>query len=728
MVREKDTMIANELLREVAPLRLSLTMQKLVVATLLISGFAVVWLAQTADLPFFNQLVPWLYTLVSLVFVALTAAGGTLRLMRGVLLASLLSDALFSLLLLRFASEQSSTVLLFYALIAAKSAILCQVIPAVLLVPCLLGAAFLVARFDVAAQLNLNGYVADVVFLLGSLLSGSALVYLTQRQSQIIAGLNRKIVDDRAVLNGRLREMEEAATDLRTRVRELQSLEEGLRAISSSLSLSDVLHLITSGTSELLGTSRIDNAALTLVDGEQQVHHLLASTQLQLPTNWPEPLVSTIVRTRQPYLTLNLAQQSAWGELARRGVAAVLGVPILASNGTVRGALTVVSRSAQGFSPSDVRHLSALAAQASIAIRNAELHDKLLRQQALLEAVIRDISDGLIVLDEHNEVVVANPTARAWIVADSFSEVPLVERLTVMADRLRADNQNALNVELKLHDEMGVERVCQTFATVLDTPPEVKGFVAILLHDITDHRQEMQERTEFVSMVSHELRNPLHSLNGFLKIVLQGRAGALNETQQEFLDLAALQVEQLKGRIGELLEFNRLEAGRLSLRPAYADLAAVIYVTIQRLQIQAEQAGITLINELNEPLPEVLIDGERIGQVLTNLIENAIKATSSGGTIRVAARSSAESVEIAVSDTGVGIPKAEQAKIFGRFYQLRNKGVVQAGHLGLGLTICQQIVEGHQGRIWVESEEGQGSTFIFSLPLSERTVGDVVVA
>jgi signal transduction histidine kinase len=338
--------------------------------------------------------------------------------------------------------------------------------------------------------------------------------------------------------------------------------------------------------------------------------------------------------------------------------------------------------------------------------------------------VIRDISDGLVVIDDSGRILVANPTARALIVADSFSTEPLSERLVQMAESLRQSDGSTLEWELRLRGEDGDERVCQAFGTPI-AAPEVAGYVAILLHDITAHREEMRERTEFVSMVSHELRNPLHSLNGFLKVVLQGRAGTLNETQQEFLGLAAMQVEQLKGRIGELLEFNRLEAGRLSLHPEAGDLTDVARSTVQRLQIQAEQANIRLINEVPDELPSVFIDGERIGQVLTNLIENAIKATPAEGTIRVRARLVDDAIEVGVSDTGVGIPKLEQAKVFGRFYQLRNKGTRNAGHLGLGLTICQQIVEGHQGRIWVESEENQGSTFLFTLPLASRVVPQV---
>jgi signal transduction histidine kinase len=721
-------MIASEMLREVAQPALRLTTRRLIVALLLLTGLIVAGMVYAVATPLVVHSGAWLYTSISLALVALTRSGkrASPRFARAALLVSLCTDVLFSLVLLNTSTSQAGASYLLYGLVAIKAATLSSNMPGVLIIPCLLGAAYLAFQPEPGSLLSpALHYVGSGLVIAGSLGSAGGLLWLIQRQARQVESLNKRLIDERTTSTGRMREIEESATDLRTRVRELQSLEEGLRVISSSLSLSDVLKLITSGTSELLGTARVDQAALTLFHGERQQHTFLASSRLALPLDWPETLVRIIARSRHPLLLTSISQRADLALLAHRGVAAALGVPIMDEDGTIRGALTVVSSTDQGFSSTDLRHLSALAAQASIAIRNAELHDKLLRQQALLEAVIRDISDGLVVVNESGQILVANPTARALIVADSFSELPLSDRLAAMAANLRDGPTSTLEAELQLRDADGKERICQAFATRIDEP-EVRGYVAVLLHDITAHRQEMQERTEFVSMVSHELRNPLHSLNGFLKVVLQGRAGVLNETQQEFLSLASMQVEQLKGRIGELLEFNRLEAGRLSLHPNEGDLGAVVRATIQRVQMQAEQAGIRLIDEVPADLPLVFIDSERIGQVLTNLVENAIKATSGEGTIRVLARVSDDELTVAVSDTGVGIPKAELAKIFGRFYQLRNKGTRHAGHLGLGLTICQQIVEGHQGRIWVESEEGHGSTFFFTLPLAERVVPQAV--
>jgi two-component system, NtrC family, sensor histidine kinase KinB len=187
--------------------------------------------------------------------------------------------------------------------------------------------------------------------------------------------------------------------------------------------------------------------------------------------------------------------------------------------------------------------------------------------------------------------------------------------------------------------------------------------------------------------------------------------------QHDFLQTAEEQVEKLNGRINELLEFNRLDNGRLRLDRERSDLPLLASATSSALVLQAEQAGLKLINDVPHDLPELEMDSKRIGQVLTNLIENAIKATPPAGTITLTARLLDESVRVSVIDTGVGIAEADIRKIFDPFYG-RSAHSMYGVHLGLGLSICQQIIEGHGGRIWVESEEGRGSVFSFTLPLA----------
>jgi signal transduction histidine kinase len=264
------------------------------------------------------------------------------------------------------------------------------------------------------------------------------------------------------------------------------------------------------------------------------------------------------------------------------------------------------------------------------------------------------------------------------------------------------------------------ERFYHAFASVVRITPDEASHVAIVMHDVTHHKMEERARTEFISMVSHELRNPLQTLNGFLKVVQQGQAGELNELQQEFLDLANQKADLLKHRIRDLLEYNRLEGGRLRMQPRWADLQDLIMETGNNFQLQAAQRELHLHFGTESDLPQLLIDRERVGQVLTNLVENAMKATPAGGCIEIGVRLREHDAVVFVRDTGIGIPQEQQERIFRRFYRLGQHESSYGGNLGLGLSICQQIIEAHNGRIWVESQEGQGSTFSFALPLVAR--------
>jgi signal transduction histidine kinase len=408
-----------------------------------------------------------------------------------------------------------------------------------------------------------------------------------------------------------------------------------------------------------------------------------------------------------------------WREVQRCGATSALSVPLIDPNNQVLGALTVVSTLRHAFTPTEARHLTSFSIQASVAIHNAELHTQLARQQAMLEAVLRDIGDGLIVVNEQGAMVMANPLAYQTLQHSDTIGGGVRDGLDQITRELRADGAAMIERELRMGQDEH-ELVYQIFASLVRIAPADESYVAIVLHDITDHKLQERQRVEFISMVAHELRNPLNTLNGFLKVVLQGRAGPLNELQQEFLGLADSQADALKGRITELLEFNRLEAGRLRLQPQWSNLIDLLLNASARFQIQAEQFGLTVGADMPDNIPDLLMDGERIGQVVTNLIENAMKATPAGGHIGLSVQVHENEVQVQVADTGVGIPADQREKIFSRFYRLEHTASKHGVHLGLGLSICQQIVEGHNGRIWVDSEVGKGSCFNFTIPLVRR--------
>lgn len=557
--------------------------------------------------------------------------------------------------------------------------------------------------------------------LAGSLGCGIFAIMTGARQQQLITRLRNEMQRERNTREARVEELEHLANELRLRMRERHALEEGLRAVTSTLSLDDVLEQILDSTVQTFGAERTYAVVLTLATDGTLTNRLYARDG-QMRPQWVEPLIRRVICDQAPAVVADAALDAELGAISRSGLRSVVCVPLFVGDGPPRGALTVVSATFAAFSSSDARHLAAFAAQAGIAIGNAELHSRLRRQQHLLQAVLRDINDGLVVLDNECNVVLANPVGQA-LLNNTSAPQPWLERMRELASRLSDEGRPVASPEWVVGNPEAEEGqiVYQAVASRVHTDDDLPDLTAIVLHDITDHKAEERARMDFISMVSHELRNPLHTLNGFVKLVLQERAGPLTPLQQDFLKMADEQIEQLSGRIAELLEYNRFKAGRLALRPEVGDLALLISGTVNRLKLQAEQQQLALVNHVTH-LPLCRFDGQRIGQVLTNLIENAIKATPTGGTICISADVHDQEVWVRVSDTGVGIPASELGKIFQRFYQVAKHRRTHSNNLGLGLAICQQIVEGHGGRIWVESEEGVGTTFTFTLPLADGQV------
>ncbi len=554
-----------------------------------------------------------------------------------------------------------------------------------------------------------------------SLGCGIVAIITGARQQQLITRLRNELQRERNTREARVEELEHLANELRLRMRERHALEEGLRAVTSTLSLDDVLEQILDSTVQTFGAERTYAVVLTLATDGTLTNRLYARDG-QMRPQWVEPLIRQVMRDQVPAVVADAALDAELGAISRSGLRSVVCVPLFIGDGPPRGALTVVSATFAAFSSSDARHLAAFAAQAGIAIGNAELHSRLRRQQHLLQAVLRDINDGLVVLDSECNVVLANPVGQA-LLNDTSAPQLWLERMRELACRLSDDGRPVASPEWVVGNPEAEEGqiVYQAVASRVHTDDDLPDLTAVVLHDITDHKAEERARMDFISMVSHELRNPLHTLNGFVKLVLQERAGPLTPLQQDFLKMADEQIEQLSVRIAELLEYNRFKAGRLALQPEVGDLVLLISGTVNRLKLQAERQQLALVNHVTH-LPLCRFDGQRIGQVLTNLIENAIKATPAGGTICISADVHDQEVWVRVSDTGVGIPASELGKIFQRFYQVAKHRRTHSNNLGLGLAICQQIVEGHGGRIWVESEEGVGTTFTFTLPLADGQV------
>jgi two-component system phosphate regulon sensor histidine kinase PhoR len=260
---------------------------------------------------------------------------------------------------------------------------------------------------------------------------------------------------------------------------------------------------------------------------------------------------------------------------------------------------------------------------------------------------------------------------------------------------------------------------------------QAMGWV-VVLEDVTDIRQAEQLKTSFVAAASHELRTPLTSIRGFVATLLQAGEGGFDwETQAEFLEIVDTEAERLGQLLDDLLNTARIESGMaIQFNFQGVDLNLVIKGVVK---LQSSYVRGHTIEVECEGLPPVQADEAKIIQVLNNLLGNAIKYSPNGGTITISAAEEDGGVRISVSDQGMGIPKEALSKMFQRFYRVEGSHMVGIKGTGLGLYLIKHLIDGHNGRIWVESEFGQGSTFSFWIPkepqggqsLSDNGAGEV---
>ena len=343
------------------------------------------------------------------------------------------------------------------------------------------------------------------------------------------------------------------------------------------------------------------------------------------------------------------------------------------------------------------------------------------------EAVLRSMAEGLVVVNQQGEVVFLNPAAEKLLGVDKHEKLgkPLTEglqdeQLLSFVTRPSADGREK-EIELDSKQASSKRVLRSSNAVIEDEHGKTVGMVSVLT-DITKQRELDRMKSDFVSGVTHELRTPLVAMKHSLAVMGEASAGELSETQKNFLSITQRNLDRLNAMINDLLDLAKFEAKKVELHRESTPVEPVIQRTCESLRAWATSKGVRLTAQIPEALPVLSLDPSRIEQVLTNLIGNAVKFTPQDGSIAVEAKlvDGTGEVEVSVTDTGMGIAKEDLPKLFQKFQQLHT-GAVRAGEAkgtGLGLAITKEIVELHEGRIWVESEKGKGSRFAFRLPVA----------
>jgi PAS domain S-box-containing protein len=331
-------------------------------------------------------------------------------------------------------------------------------------------------------------------------------------------------------------------------------------------------------------------------------------------------------------------------------------------------------------------------------------------ERSRLELVFNNIHDSVMILDEEKNILLLNPAmCRTFdLNAKTASGKPVLDILK-HPDLITLISRTDHNDPLQYHEVRFPDgRVGNAQLTII---PDV-GY-AITMQDITYLKETDRIRSEFVSTVSHDLRSPLTSVMGYSELV--ERAGSLNKDQRDFLNRLRDGIQHITSLVNGLLDLGSVEAG-FDTQREFVQLEGVLHYTLDMLQGQVKSKRLKVYTEIIQPLPALRANPIRLRQVLDNVVGNAIKYSNTNGEIKISIRCEDDQMILQVTDQGSGIPSTDQQHIFDKFYRGSNISSEIEGS-GLGLAIVKTIVEHHQGRIWVESAVGKGSSFFIVLPV-----------
>ncbi len=433
---------------------------------------------------------------------------------------------------------------------------------------------------------------------------------------------------------------------------------------------------------------------------------------------------------------------------------ALLSVPLV-SKDRLRGVITLARPFA--FTTSELGTMLNLANIVAAALENVELYQTARTEREQQAAIFAAGSDGIAIVDgslailEANEAFARLVSQRAEqiigrtccdVLTYRGAECGLCHGACLVASALESGDvlphvECELRPPVPAYPDEGAGRssgapvrIAATSQPLTQTPAvryvdlsvtpvsSPQGRRALLIgRDVTALRQMDLMKANFLSMVSHELRSPLQAINGYLDVMLSGMAGALTAEQHEFIRRARAGSEHLKALVDDVLLMSRRDAGEFHLTRELIRLDQIMDEACEEVELMGTDAGVAITSQRQPGLPIIEADGPRLQQVLRNLLTNAIKFTPRGGSITVSATYDADWVRLSVSDTGIGIAAEHLPRIFDRFYQVQSTNARNRGQ-GLGLAIVRIIVEGHGGRLEVQSKPNRGSTFTVFLPRS----------
>ncbi len=535
------------------------------------------------------------------------------------------------------------------------------------------------------------------------------------------------------------REIEQKKHQIDQRIYETLILREVGERIGYELNIEKILDTIISSLTKLIPYSTASYMLLTDDPGKVIFRvHLDEAVNRKFIEAQTEPMLVQLNQvTGKQYKRENLAESLSGtivDEGTRDAMASFWSTPLII-NDRGRGVMAVASKKPGLYQGEEMQVLGKILAQANRAVN--QLEKVLATEKGKLNAMVESLADGILMLDSNENLVVVNPAAKRMLglaERENTTIFDVAEALMGKVD-IRTKFEESLKYDkLVTQDEVLVNDHCsQLLVTpVKDSSGKILGGV-VLFHDITTQKELERLRQDFTAMMVHELRAPLTVARGTADMFMNNPRLAGEDGGKELLANLQTSVNSMLALVNDLLDVAKIEAGKFQISKSRNKIGEVIAEKVKFFQPMAGEKKLNLQAKAAENIPEADFDRERISQVLNNLISNAIKFSSAGGTITISAlllnkpgefrpqysgasmpEISCPAILVSVSDEGVGIPPEKIPDLFSKFKQLTPSSGTKG--TGLGLSIAKGIIEAHGGKIFVESEPGSGSIFHFTLP------------
>lgn len=526
----------------------------------------------------------------------------------------------------------------------------------------------------------------------------------------------------------------EILSENRRRMGELEALNQVSQSISTLFDFQETLHSIIASIAKSL---RGDRGMMVLFDRRDHLLKAaspafgLTATQVRdFRVRSDEGITGQAFCQAVPVMQGKLNRETA-DTLERAkifGVLSVIAAPLKVKSQTL-GVIQVLSKRENNFRPSDLRLFNILASQSAVVVNSSSMYREIAEERKKDAALLSAIGEGVLAIDKSGKIIHLNEAgenitgylAEELLGKNFIDSVGLSNPQKIKFDqadspisKVLADGQTLTLRDCYLRKRSGVLFPAYlTFSAILDADDLIIGVMAVF-RDTSSETELEEMKRELISIATHELRSPITAIKGYLDMVLSGDTGPVSDETREALLEVVNANRRLADLVDDLLNVSRIEQGKIMIRPQAVDLPALIGETIKDYLPEAENKNIRLTLAQSD-IGKVRADPMRLRQVLNNLISNAVKYTESGSVELNLRRRGAE-VLCEVADTGIGISRENQKKLFSKFYRVRTPETLKIAGTGLGLWISRKLLEMMAGKIWLESQDGKGSTFYFTLP------------